>query len=166
VDALLAAQRESLDRFWAGTEVVVECGYSPVRLQQAISWNLFQLAQATCIVAAEIGEGAAADRDFDFALTMDLADVAGKASAGAAGAVVRLIPARGGPRRRYSRAIVRWRPRRRRRACGARCSPAEEGEGDGDVEVAGRAQGPDPLGAAAHRRGRRGRRVPRRPPGP
>jgi alpha,alpha-trehalose phosphorylase len=47
---LLAAQRRNLDRFWDRADVVVEDRRSPtiaVREQQAIRWNLFQLAQAT-----------------------------------------------------------------------------------------------------------------------
>lgn len=46
-DALLASQRAHLDRFWDRADVRVEQNRDPVRLQQAIRWNLFQLAQAT-----------------------------------------------------------------------------------------------------------------------
>jgi alpha,alpha-trehalose phosphorylase len=46
-DGLLAAQRRNLDWFWDRADVVVEDRRSPVRAQQAIRWNLFQLAQAT-----------------------------------------------------------------------------------------------------------------------
>ena len=46
--ALRASQREHLDRFWDRADVQVDTGRrnSP-RTQQAIRWNLFQLAQAT-----------------------------------------------------------------------------------------------------------------------
>ena len=47
---LLETQRRNLDRFWDRADVVVEDRRSPtiaVREQQAIRWNLFQLAQAT-----------------------------------------------------------------------------------------------------------------------
>lgn len=47
---LLEAQRRNLDMFWDRADVVVEDLRSPaiaVRAQQAIRWNLFQLAQAT-----------------------------------------------------------------------------------------------------------------------
>ena len=47
---LLEAQRRNLDKFWDRADVVVEDRRSPtiaVRAQQAIRWNLFQLAQAT-----------------------------------------------------------------------------------------------------------------------
>ncbi|HEX8804128.1 MAG TPA: glycosyl hydrolase family 65 protein [Acidimicrobiales bacterium] len=46
-DALVAAQRRSLDRFWDRADVVVHDRRAPVRAQQAIRWNLFQLAQAS-----------------------------------------------------------------------------------------------------------------------
>jgi alpha,alpha-trehalose phosphorylase len=49
-DALLETQRNNLDKFWDRADVVVEDRRSPtiaVREQQAIRWNLFQLAQAT-----------------------------------------------------------------------------------------------------------------------
>ncbi len=44
VEECFAAQRRALDRFWADSDVVVE-GHPD--LQQAIRWNLFQLAQAS-----------------------------------------------------------------------------------------------------------------------
>jgi len=46
-DALLASQRAHLDRFWDRADVRVQAGPDAPRLQQAIRWNLFQLAQAT-----------------------------------------------------------------------------------------------------------------------
>jgi alpha,alpha-trehalose phosphorylase len=48
-DALLAAQRRHLDQFWDRADVRVRTSApdSTVRTQQAIRWNLFQLAQAT-----------------------------------------------------------------------------------------------------------------------
>jgi alpha,alpha-trehalose phosphorylase len=46
-DALLNSQRAHLDRFWDRADVRVEAGPESTRLQQAIRWNLFQLAQAT-----------------------------------------------------------------------------------------------------------------------
>jgi alpha,alpha-trehalose phosphorylase len=50
-DALLAAQRAHLDRFWDRADVRVDSrvnpGVNPVRLQQAIRWNLYQVAQAS-----------------------------------------------------------------------------------------------------------------------
>ncbi|HZD68631.1 MAG TPA: glycosyl hydrolase family 65 protein [Actinomycetes bacterium] len=46
-DALLAKQREHLDRFWDRADVRVESRVNPVRLQQAIRWNLYQVAQAS-----------------------------------------------------------------------------------------------------------------------
>ncbi len=46
-EALVAAQRRNLDRFWDGADVVVESTFEPVRVQQAVRWNLFQLAQAS-----------------------------------------------------------------------------------------------------------------------
>src|SRR3954447_4151136 len=46
-DALRTAQREHLDRFWDRADVRVEAGRTNARLQQAIRWNLFQVAQAT-----------------------------------------------------------------------------------------------------------------------
>jgi len=46
-DALVIRQRENLDRFWDRADVRAESKTSPVRLQQAIRWNLFQVAQAS-----------------------------------------------------------------------------------------------------------------------
>jgi alpha,alpha-trehalose phosphorylase len=46
-DALLATQRRNLDWFWDRADVVVDDVRSPLRAQQAIRWNVFQLAQAT-----------------------------------------------------------------------------------------------------------------------
>jgi alpha,alpha-trehalose phosphorylase len=46
-DMIAAAQREQLDRFWDRADVRVQARHDPVRLQQAIRWNLFQVAQAS-----------------------------------------------------------------------------------------------------------------------
>jgi alpha,alpha-trehalose phosphorylase len=46
-DSLLVAQRARLDRFWDRADVRVDVGPESSRLQQAIRWNLFQVAQAT-----------------------------------------------------------------------------------------------------------------------
>jgi alpha,alpha-trehalose phosphorylase len=46
-DALLDAQRRHLDQFWDRADVRVDGGPDPLRLQQAVRWNLFQLAQAS-----------------------------------------------------------------------------------------------------------------------
>jgi alpha,alpha-trehalose phosphorylase len=46
-DSLLAAQREQLGLFWDRADVRVESRVNGVRLQQAIRWNLFQVAQAS-----------------------------------------------------------------------------------------------------------------------
>ncbi len=46
-DALLARQRSRLERFWDRADVRVDAGSGSSRLQQAIRWNLFQVAQAT-----------------------------------------------------------------------------------------------------------------------
>jgi alpha,alpha-trehalose phosphorylase len=46
--ALVDAQRANLDRFWDRADVTVEDTVRhPVRMQQAVRWNLFHLAQAT-----------------------------------------------------------------------------------------------------------------------
>ena len=45
--ALVDSQRAHLDRFWDRADVRVQQGPQTTRLQQAIRWNLFQLAQAT-----------------------------------------------------------------------------------------------------------------------
>ena len=48
LDALTAAQRACLDRFWDRADVTIEDTVRhPVRMQQAVRWNLFHLAQAT-----------------------------------------------------------------------------------------------------------------------
>jgi alpha,alpha-trehalose phosphorylase len=44
---LETSQREHLGRFWARADVEVAADENGVRLQQAIRWNLFQLAQAS-----------------------------------------------------------------------------------------------------------------------
>jgi alpha,alpha-trehalose phosphorylase len=44
---LLTKQREHLDRFWDRADVRVESRDIPVRLQQAIRWNLYRVAQAS-----------------------------------------------------------------------------------------------------------------------
>jgi alpha,alpha-trehalose phosphorylase len=47
-DDLVAAQRACLDRFWDRADVTLEdTARHPVRMQQAVRWNLFHLAQAT-----------------------------------------------------------------------------------------------------------------------
>ena len=46
-DDLLTRQREHLDRFWDRADVRVQAKGNPVRLQQAIRWNLYQVAQAS-----------------------------------------------------------------------------------------------------------------------
>jgi alpha,alpha-trehalose phosphorylase len=46
-DMIAAAQREQLARFWDRADVRVQARHDPVRLQQAIRWNLFQVAQAS-----------------------------------------------------------------------------------------------------------------------
>lgn len=44
VESCFVAQREVLDRYWADSDVVIE---GQPALQQAVRWNLFQLAQAS-----------------------------------------------------------------------------------------------------------------------
>lgn len=44
---LVTRQREHLDRFWDRADVVVTDRRDPVRTQQAVRWNLFQLCQAS-----------------------------------------------------------------------------------------------------------------------
>ena len=44
---LLTAQRANLDRFWDRADVQVEHAGPSVRTQQAVRWNLFQVAQAS-----------------------------------------------------------------------------------------------------------------------
>jgi alpha,alpha-trehalose phosphorylase len=46
-ESLRTAQRGQLDRFWDRSDVVVATEEGSVRTQQAIRWNLFQVAQAT-----------------------------------------------------------------------------------------------------------------------
>jgi alpha,alpha-trehalose phosphorylase len=47
-ESLVAAQRSCLDRFWDRADVTLEDTVrNPVRMQQAVRWNLFHLAQAT-----------------------------------------------------------------------------------------------------------------------
>jgi alpha,alpha-trehalose phosphorylase len=45
--AVLAKQRDNLNRFWERADVRVDTEVEQVRLQQAIRWNLFQVAQAS-----------------------------------------------------------------------------------------------------------------------
>jgi alpha,alpha-trehalose phosphorylase len=48
IGALVAEQRACLDRFWDRADVVVhDTARHPVRVQQAVRWNIFHLAQAT-----------------------------------------------------------------------------------------------------------------------
>ncbi len=47
VDRIAAAQRESLDRFWDRADVRLRTRNNAVRHQQAVRWNLFQVAQAS-----------------------------------------------------------------------------------------------------------------------
>ena len=46
-DVLAAAQRANLDRFWDRADVRVQPRLNPVRQQQAVRWNLYQIAQAS-----------------------------------------------------------------------------------------------------------------------
>ena len=47
-EALVTAQRSCLDRFWDRADVTIEdTVWQPVRMQQAVRWNVFHLAQAT-----------------------------------------------------------------------------------------------------------------------
>ncbi len=46
-DQIAAAQRESLERFWDRADIRLQARSNPVRHQQAIRWNLFQVAQAS-----------------------------------------------------------------------------------------------------------------------
>ncbi len=46
-DVLAAAQRANLDRFWDRADVRVRARLNPVRQQQAVRWNLYQVAQAS-----------------------------------------------------------------------------------------------------------------------
>jgi len=47
VYALLASHRENLDRFWDRADVKLTTRRNPVRHQQAVRWNLYQVAQAS-----------------------------------------------------------------------------------------------------------------------
>ncbi|MGP8001333.1 MAG: glycoside hydrolase family 65 protein [Streptosporangiaceae bacterium] len=46
-DILLKAQRAHLARFWDRADVQLQTRLNPVRQQQAVRWNLYQVAQAT-----------------------------------------------------------------------------------------------------------------------
>ena len=46
-DLIAVTQRENLDRFWDRADVRVKARFHPARQQQAIRWNLYQVAQAT-----------------------------------------------------------------------------------------------------------------------
>jgi alpha,alpha-trehalose phosphorylase len=46
-DTLVTSQRANLDRFWDRADVRVHARPNPVRRQQAIRWNLYQVAQAS-----------------------------------------------------------------------------------------------------------------------
>ncbi len=46
-DILLTSQRANLARFWDRADVQVQARLNPVRQQQAVRWNLYQVAQAT-----------------------------------------------------------------------------------------------------------------------
>ena len=46
-DGLQRGQREQLDHFWDRADVRIEADDEPERVQQAVRWNLFQVAQAT-----------------------------------------------------------------------------------------------------------------------
>ena len=46
-DMIAVTQRENLDRFWDRADVRVRARFNPVRQQQAVRWNLYQVAQAT-----------------------------------------------------------------------------------------------------------------------
>jgi alpha,alpha-trehalose phosphorylase len=45
--SLERGQREQLDHFWDRADVRIEADEEPERVQQAVRWNLFQVAQAT-----------------------------------------------------------------------------------------------------------------------
>lgn len=45
--ALADSQREHMDRFWDRADVEVHSRLNPVRIQQAVRWNLFQVVQAS-----------------------------------------------------------------------------------------------------------------------
>jgi alpha,alpha-trehalose phosphorylase len=46
-DLLAAAQRANLERFWDRADVRVRTRLNPVRQQQAVRWNLYQIGQAS-----------------------------------------------------------------------------------------------------------------------
>ena len=46
-EILLTSQRANLARFWDRADVQVQARLNPVRQQQAVRWNLYQVAQAT-----------------------------------------------------------------------------------------------------------------------
>jgi alpha,alpha-trehalose phosphorylase len=46
-DPLVASQRENLARFWDRADVRLQTRLNPVRQQQAVRWNLYQVAQAS-----------------------------------------------------------------------------------------------------------------------
>lgn len=46
-EEFVARQRHHMDLFWDRADVVVDSHRDPIRVQQAIRWNLFQLAQAS-----------------------------------------------------------------------------------------------------------------------
>ncbi len=46
-DILLTSQRANLAKFWDRADVQVQARLNPVRQQQAVRWNLYQVAQAT-----------------------------------------------------------------------------------------------------------------------
>ena len=46
-DALVTSQRANLGRFWDHADVRVQTRLNPVRQQQAVRWNLYQVAQAS-----------------------------------------------------------------------------------------------------------------------
>jgi alpha,alpha-trehalose phosphorylase len=46
-DALATSQRENLARFWDRADVRLQTRLNPVRQQQAVRWNLYQVAQAS-----------------------------------------------------------------------------------------------------------------------
>ncbi len=46
-DGLVTSQRANLDQFWDHADVQVQTRLNPVRQQQAVRWNLYQVAQAS-----------------------------------------------------------------------------------------------------------------------
>jgi alpha,alpha-trehalose phosphorylase len=47
IAGLQRGQRQQLDHYWDGADVRIEADDEPDRVQQAVRWNLFQVAQAT-----------------------------------------------------------------------------------------------------------------------